>query len=59
MRSDIKLFTKIKWIFRKGEVKALRPEMESLKSSLQLLIHCIMLEEMQQEEMADETREEM
>ncbi|KAG4435996.1 hypothetical protein IFR05_008538 [Cadophora sp. M221] len=41
LQSKRKLVTHVKWVFKKTDVLALRPEMESLKSNLQLIVTLI------------------
>jgi hypothetical protein len=44
LESRIPLKTKFKWLFRRTEVEALRPKMESVKASLNLIITIVTLE---------------
>jgi hypothetical protein len=44
LESRIPLKAKFKWLFRRTEVEALRPKMESVKASLNLIITIVTLE---------------
>ena len=59
IQSSLTVLTRIKWYFAKPEVEALQPEMETLKTSLLLVMQSIRLEETQQGEDNEETRQEM
>jgi hypothetical protein len=59
VQSSIKMITRIKWIFRTGEVKALYPDMESLKSSLLLMMTFVNFEVAQKRGDSKETHQEM
>ncbi|CZR61695.1 uncharacterized protein PAC_11592 [Phialocephala subalpina] len=59
VRSNLTMLTRIKWYFAKPKVQALQPEMETLKTSLLVVMQSIRLEEMQQGEDSEETRQEM
>jgi hypothetical protein len=59
VRSSLTMVTRIKWYLAKPEVQALQPEMETLKTSLLLVMQSIRLEKMQQGEDSEETRQEM
>lgn len=41
------LFTKVRWLAKKNEVRGLKPDMESLKSSLHLVMAAITMEALQ------------
>jgi hypothetical protein len=43
LRSNISIITRMRWMLRKDAVRALRPEMESLKSLLSLVLGNVML----------------
>jgi len=44
LESTIPLFERFKWIMRRAEVAALHPKMESVKTSLQLIVSVVTLE---------------
>lgn len=45
--SSIALWARMKWVYRRPEIKALHPEMESVKTNLLLLMHVVQLEILQ------------
>jgi len=57
--SNLKLITKLRWMLKKGEITGLKPEMESLKTNLQLVMATVMMKHLLQMEESDDTREEM
>jgi hypothetical protein len=59
LESSGKLVTKFRWMMKKGQIQGLKPEMESLKTSLQVVMSSIMMEFLQQKENSEENREEM
>jgi hypothetical protein len=59
VRSSLTVLTRIKWYLAKPEVQALQPEMETLKTSILVVMQSIRLEEIQQGEDSEETRQEM
>jgi hypothetical protein len=59
IRSSLSVVTRIRWYFAKPEVQALHPEMETLKTSLLIVMQSVKLEEMRQGEDNEETRLEM
>jgi hypothetical protein len=59
VQSSHKLVTRLKWIYRKKEVKALYPDMESLKSTLILAMAYVNWEVAQKRGDSEETRQEM
>jgi hypothetical protein len=59
IQSSLTVLTRIKWYLAKPEVEALQPEMETLKTSLLVVMQSIQLEETQQGEDNEETRREM
>ena len=59
VQSSLKLVTRLKWIYRKNEVKALYPDMESLKSTLILAMAYVNWEVAQKRGDSEETRQEM
>jgi hypothetical protein len=59
VRSNLTFVTRIKWYFAKPEVQALHPEMETLKTSLLVVMQSVRLEEMKEGEDNEETRLEM
>jgi hypothetical protein len=44
LESSIRLWERLKWVMRRTEVEALGPKMESVKSSLQLIVCVVTLE---------------
>ena len=59
VQSTHKIVTRLKWIYRKKEVKALYPDMESLKSTLLLAMAYVNWEVAQKRGDSEETRQEM
>jgi len=59
VQSSLKFVTRVKWIFRKKEIKVLYPDMESLKSSLLLVMAYVNWEVAQKKGDSEETRREM
>jgi hypothetical protein len=59
LKSRIPLKTKFKWLFRRTEVEALGPKMESVKASLNLIITIVTLEVVAQKDSSKEVRREM
>ncbi|KAH6999466.1 hypothetical protein EDB80DRAFT_724728 [Ilyonectria destructans] len=57
LQSD-NLLTKVKWMARKSEVRGLKPDMESLKSSLHLVMAAVTMEALQQND-SEDAQEEM
>lgn len=57
--SRIDLLTRFRWWKQESEVKALGPEMESVKTNLLVLMHVIVLEVLRQKEPSEETNREM
>jgi hypothetical protein len=57
LQSD-NLLTKVKWMAKKSEVRGLKPDMESLKSSLHLVMAAITMEALQQSG-SEDLQEEM
>lgn len=57
--SGFKIVTRLKWIFRKGEVEAIYPDMERLKTSLQLIMTFVNFEAVQKRGDSEEARREM
>jgi hypothetical protein len=54
LESRIPLKTKFKWVFRRAEVEALGPKMESVKTSLNLIITIVTLEIVAQKDSSKE-----
>jgi hypothetical protein len=54
LESRIPLKTKFKWLFRRAEVEALGPKMESVKASLNLIMTIVTLEVVAQEHSSKE-----
>jgi hypothetical protein len=48
LKSSISFITRIRWIMRREDVNALRPKMESVKTSLNLVISMVMYEALMQ-----------
>jgi len=46
--SSSQFLTRLKWLLKKGDIKAMKPDMESSKLSLQLVMAAIQLEAVQQ-----------
>ena len=46
--SQSQFLTRLKWLLKKGDIKAMKPDMESVKLSLQLVMAAIQLEALQQ-----------
>jgi len=46
--SSSQFLTRLKWLFQKGDIKAMKPDMESLKLSLQLVMAAVQLENLEQ-----------
>jgi hypothetical protein len=59
LASSISLKTKLKWLFRRTEVEALGPKMESVKTSLNLIITIVTLETVTQRGSSKEVKREM
>jgi hypothetical protein len=59
LTSSISLKTKLKWLFRRTEVEALGPKMESVKTSLNLIMTIVTLETVSQKDFSKEVKREM
>lgn len=59
LEGGVKLVNKFRWMLKKEEIRGLKPEMESLKTSLQVVMSSIMMEFLQQKEDSEDIREEM
>jgi len=59
VQSSHRLLTRLKWMSRKKEIKALYPDMESLKSSLLLVMAYVSWEVAHKRKDSEETRQEM
>jgi hypothetical protein len=56
LESSLALFEKIKWVRRRSQVEALGPKMESVKSSLQLVVSVVTLETLLNQGQSPETK---
>jgi hypothetical protein len=59
LESRVEMINKLRWVMKKKVIQSLKPEMESLKTSLQVVMSSIMMEFLQQKEDSEENREEM
>jgi hypothetical protein len=57
--SNIDFFTSFKWAMRKSKILALGPQMESVKTSLIIIMAIVKMEQVQQEPQSEEAVEEM
>lgn len=56
---ELPLITIIKWVFRKGEIEAFSPKMESIKSAFTLVLSCISLEDALSQPRTDDNDQKM
>lgn len=59
VKSRSKKWTRVRWVFTTSEVERLHPEMEKIKSGLNLVINCVNFEIAQSRGDSEETRQEM
>ena len=57
--SNIDFFTEVKWALGKSKILALGPQIESVKTSLILIMTIVKMEQVQQEPQSDEAAKEM